>query len=508
MSAVLLLLLGLVSLLLLVLRRSSRTRRDGEPPLIKGWIPVVGKALEFGQNSFKFLLEHQKKHGDIFTVQIAGKYMTFILNPLLFPNIVKDGRHLDFHEFSYKVGSHAFGYPLMKPKEFPGLQEQVSRSFLLLQGESLSPLTESMLGNLQLVLRQDFLGQRPGEECDWKSHSIYKFCNSVMFEATLLTMYGRPPAASRHSGMDVIMENFVKYDTKFPLLVAQIPLWLLGQTKAIREELTRVFLPQKMTRWSNASQFIRKRLEIFDQFDMLRDLDKAAHNFGILWASAANTVPATFWALYHLVTHPEVAEVVRQELLDVLSQSGVEFSSDRDVTLTREQLDKLVYLDSAVKESLRLSSASMNVRVAMDDFSLRLDGERSVAVRKGDVVTLFPQITHMDPEIYEEPETYRFDRFVQDGKEKKNFYKDGRKLKYYLMPFGSGSSKCPGRYFAVYEIKQFLCLVLLHLDLQLEEGQGGAALDPGRAGLGILWPSADVRFRYRLRAVPPGPTAQ
>ena len=105
-------------------------------------------------------------------------------------------------------------------------------------------------------------------------------------------------------------------------------------------------------------------------------------------------------------------------------------------------------------------------------------------------------------------QTYRFDRYLQDGKEKTNFYKHGQKLKYYLMPFGSGTTKCPGRYFAVYEIKQFLCLVLLRFDLQLEEGQGGAALDPGRAGLGILWPSTDVRFRYRLRTVPPGPAAQ
>nr|XP_019965498.1 PREDICTED: cholesterol 7-alpha-monooxygenase-like [Paralichthys olivaceus] len=234
----------------------------------------------------------------------------------------------------------------------------------------------------------------------------------------------------------------------------------------------------------------------------------SGHSFAILWASVANTVPATFWALFHLMTHPEVMEVIRQELLDVLSQSGVEFSSDRDVTLTKEQLDRLVCLDSAVKESLRLSSASMNVRVAMDDFSLRLNDERSVAVRKGDIVALYPQMIHMDPEIYEEPETYRFDRFMQDGKEKTNFYKDGQKLKYYLMPFGSGTSKCPGRYFALYEIKQFLCLVLLHFDLQLEEGQDGVAPDPSRAGLGILWPSADVRFRYRLQKVPPGQTAQ
>lgn len=64
----------------------------------------------------------------------------------------------------------------------------------------------------------------------------------------------------------------------------------------------------------------------------------------MLWASVGNTAPATFWAMYYLVSHPDALQVVRQELHDVLTLSGVDFSSDRDVTLSREQLEKLLYL--------------------------------------------------------------------------------------------------------------------------------------------------------------------
>lgn len=46
----------------------------------------------------------------------------------------------------------------------------------------------------------------------------------------------------------------------------------------------------------------------------------------------------------------------------------------------------------------------MNIRVAQEDFSLRLDAEHSVGVRKGDIIALYPQIMHLDPEIYEDPE--------------------------------------------------------------------------------------------------------
>lgn len=498
MSPLLLLLLGLLlpllPLLLLVLR--GRTRREDEPPLIKGWIPFIGKALEFGKDAHRFLTEHQRKFGDVFTVQIAGKYMTFIMDPLLYPTIIKQGRQLDFHEFSNRVASFAFDYPPVT-SEFPGLQEQITRGFILLQGDNLAPLTESMMGNLMLVFRQDYLDQ----ESSWKTAYMYKFCNSIMFEATFLTMYGKPPSASRHSGMSVLETDFVKFDKMFPLLIAQIPIWLLGRTKAIRERLINYFLPHQMSCWSHSSEFIRMRSEMFEQYDTLRDYDKAAHHFAILWASLGNTVPAIFWVMYYLVSHPEALQFVRRELEDVLRLSGGEFSRDKDVTLTPAHLEKLLYMESAIEESLRLCSASMNIRVAQEDFSLRLDAERSAAVRKGDIIALYPQAMHLDPEIYEDPQTFRFDRYVQNGQKKTNFYKHGQKLKHYLMPFGSGATKCPGRFFAINEIKQFLSVILLYLDLELEEGQSKATLDLSRAGLGVMLPAEDVCFRYRLRPV-------
>ncbi|XP_061776620.1 cytochrome P450 7B1 [Nerophis ophidion] len=486
----------LLLVLVLALVVSRRRRRDGEPPLINGWIPLIGKALAFRKNAHKFLEAQKKKSGDIFTVHIAGRYMTFVMDPLMYPAIIKHGRQLDFHQFVNKVAPVTFGYPPVVSQKFPGLSEQIKRSFHLLHGDHLTSLTESMMANLMIVLRQDHLSQ----DAAWRTAGLYDFCMSVMFEATFLTMYGRPPHGLRHNRMAALREDFVRFDAVFPLLMAQIPIWLLGRTRSVRCELIRFFLPHRTSSWSRTSQFIKRRSELFEQQSLLRDVDKAAHHFAILWASVGNTVPAAFWAAYYLLSHPVALEAVHREIHDVLKQSGMEFGGDAEVTLSRELLDKLLYLESAIKESLRLSSASINIRVAQEDMSLRLDAKRSVSVRRGDIIALYPQSMHMDADIYEEPEAFRYDRFVQDGREKTDFFKDGHKLHYFLMPFGSGSSKCPGRFFAVNEIKQFLCLLLLHFDLQLEAGQPAARLDASRAGLGVLQPTNDVRFHYRLRS--------
>lgn len=68
----------------------------------------------------------------------------------------------------------------------------------------------------------------------------------------------------------------------------------------------------------------------------------------MLWASVANTIPACFWSMYNLVSHPDALQVVRQQICDVLSRSGVEFSADKDVTLSKDLLDKLLYLGWAL----------------------------------------------------------------------------------------------------------------------------------------------------------------
>ncbi|XP_070974300.1 cytochrome P450 7B1-like isoform X1 [Oncorhynchus clarkii lewisi] len=486
--------LGFLALYLLSVR-FRRTRRDGEPPLINGWIPFLGKALEFGKNAHRFLAAHKEKHGDVFTVLIAGKYMTFIMNPLLYPYVIKHKKQLDFHEFSDQVAPLTFGYPPVGSGKFPGMSEHIQRSFHLLQGDNLNNLTESLMGNLMFVFRQDYLTG----ESEWRTESVYQLCNSIMFEATFLTLFGKPAHSSRHSGMVTLREDFVKFDTMFPLLIARIPISLLGGTKATRDKLINYFHPQRMSGWSNTSGFIKERAAVLEQYDSLGDVDKAAHHFAILWASVGNTVPATFWAMYYLLTHPEALAVVREEIHGVLQVSGIETHHNRDLTFTREQLDSLLNLESSINESLRLSSASMNIRMAQEDFSLRLEGDRSIGVRKGDLISLYPQSMHMDPGIYENPEIYKFDRYIENGKEKTDFYKDGQKLKYYRMSFGSGSTKCPGRHFAVNEIKQFLSLLLLYFDMEVLEGQKPCTLDPSRAGLGILLPTSDVQIRYRLR---------
>ncbi|XP_016385386.1 25-hydroxycholesterol 7-alpha-hydroxylase-like [Sinocyclocheilus rhinocerous] len=487
--------LGFISVLLFC-AFCSRRRKNGEPPLIKGWIPFLGKALEFRKNSQQFLSQLQQEHGDFFTVLIAGRYITFIMNPFLYPSVIKHGKQLDFHKFSDSAASRTFGYPPVQSGLFPGMSDSIQRSYTLLQGSALDLLTFSMMGNLQQVLRCRFLSSEgSGSDGHWQEAELYEFCKCVMFQTTFNTLYGH----SANLCLDQLREDIEKFDGIFPLLMARVPIALLGKTKEIREKLIRFFYPQRMAEWRAPCQFIQTRMDLFQQYDTLQDRDKAAHHFAMLWAAVGNTIPAAFWCLYHLISCPEALEAVRAEIINVVGEKNMKLIFEEDITITRQQLEQMVNLESSINESFRLSSVSMNIRIVQEDFCLCLDAQHSINLRKDDIVALYPQSTHLDPEIYDQPQRFQFDRFVEDGRDKTDFYKCGQKVRYYRMPFGSGATQCPGRFFAMNELKQFVCVTLLMCEMQLPENQQEAMLDNSRAGLGIMPPVNPITFKYRTK---------
>lgn len=61
------------------------------------------------------------------------------------------------------------------------------------------------------------------------------------------------------------------------------------------------------------------------------------------------------------------------------------------------------FAESIIKEALRLSSASIMIRVASDNFILTLDSGQTAAIRKGDYIALYPRLIHLDPDIYPNP---------------------------------------------------------------------------------------------------------
>lgn len=485
-----------------------RQRRPGEPPLDKGLIPWLGHVLEFRRDTFQFLERMKKKHGDVFTIQLGGFYFTFIQDPLSFGPFVKESRSkLDFNTFAIHLVRKVFGYETMEG-DHKFLQISSNKN---LMGDGLVVMTEAMMSNLQNLMLHS-IGSGADEKA-WIEDGLFVYSYNVVFRAGYLSLFGNKThktAGSEEKAKeidrlesDALFSEFRKYDQLFPNLAYGV---LPPREKIEAERLKRFFWKslslQKIKTKDNVSGWVSDIYQVREEHGMdEKMIDR--YMFVLLWASQGNTGPSSFWLLLYLMKNPEAMRAVREEVDKVLRETGQEVSCGGPlVNLTRDMLLKTPILDSAVEETLRLTAAPLLTRVVMQDMTIPMADGREYRIRAGDRVSVFPySAVHIDPEVHPDPLAFKYDRFLNpDGSKKTDFYKGGKKLKYYYMPWGAGVSMCPGRFFATNELKQFVFLMLAYFDFELmNPDEKIPNIDIRRWGFGSMQPDRDVQFRYRLR---------
>uniref|UniRef100_A0A8C6S785 Cytochrome P450 family 8 subfamily B member 1 n=1 Tax=Neogobius melanostomus TaxID=47308 RepID=A0A8C6S785_9GOBI len=430
-----------------------RQRRPGEPPLDKGWIPWLGHVLDFRRDTAKFLQRMTQKHGDVFTIQLGGFYMTFLQDPLSFGAFVNESREkLNFHTFSRQLLKTLFGYVGLTTDH----SNFVATNQKHLQGHGLQIMTETMMNNLQNLMLHH-LGSGANQN-SWKEDGLFNYCYNTVFRAGYLALYGNATAqtegdeekarAKDKTESEVLFHEFRKYDKR----EANRLLSFFWDTLSM----------ERMKSKENISGWI------WDMYHMRREegmkefmIDR--YMFVQLFVFQSNTGPSSYWLLLYLMKHPDAMEAVRKEVLMVLKESGQEVRPGGPlVNLTHEMLMKTPVLNSAVEETLRLVVAPLVTRSVLQDMTLKMADGREFLIRKGDRMAVFPYTAvHTDPEIHPDPFTFKYDRFLTpEGTKKTDFYKGGKRVRYYTMPWGSGVTMCPGRFFATNELKQFVFLML------------------------------------------------
>ncbi|XP_053185845.1 5-beta-cholestane-3-alpha,7-alpha-diol 12-alpha-hydroxylase-like [Scomber japonicus] len=485
-----------------------RQRQLREPPLDKGPIPWLGHVLEFRRNTLKFVERMQKKHGDVFTVQLGGYYITFLQDPLSFGAFIKESRDkLDFNKFARQLVRQVFGYSAIE-NDHHILQVSSNKH---LKGEGLEVMTQAMMSNLQNLMLHN-IGSAADQKT-WIEDGLFMYCYNIVFRAGYLSLYGNVPPKSEESEesakekdrteSEALFYEFRKYDQLFPNLAYGV----LTPTKRMEAHKLMEFFwdalsVQKMRVKDNISRWVWDMQQAKEEMGMTEAMINR-YMFVLLWASQGNTGPSSFWLLLFLMKHPEAMRAVKEEVDKVLKESGQEVTRGGPlVDLTREMLMKTPVLDSAVEETLRLTAAPLLTRAVLQDITIKMADGREYFIRKGDRMAVFPYIAvHIDPEVHADPHSFKYDRFLNpEGNKKTDFYKGGKKVKYFNMPWGAGVSMCPGRFFATNELKQFVFLMLCYFEFELKNpDEKIPEIDYSRWGFGSMQPQNDVQFRYRLR---------
>ncbi|KAI0408280.1 cytochrome P450 monooxygenase [Xylaria palmicola] len=186
--------------------------------------------------------------------------------------------------------------------------------------------------------------------------------------------------------------------------------------------------------------------------------------------------------LVDLIQHPDSMQAVRDEIVQILKQSGWKKTS----------LYNMKLLDSVIKETQRIRPIFTAMRRFVGADMVLPDG---TTVKKGSRIHID---THrmVDPKVYENPEEWKGSRFLELRSQPGN--ENSAQLASTSIDhfgFGHGEHACPGRFFAANEVKITLCHLLLKYDWELAPGTDTTAWRNGFSQR--VNPSTTVLYRKR-----------
>jgi cytochrome P450 len=169
----------------------------------------------------------------------------------------------------------------------------------------------------------------------------------------------------------------------------------------------------------------------------------------LLLAGHETTSNALTWTWYLLSQNPEVEGRWREELRSVLGERAA----------TALDLPALRYTEMVLAESMRLFPPAWAMgRRALRDLTLG-----GFAIRKGDVVTVSPYVTHRDERFWPDPLRFEPQRFTAEAK--------AARPRFAYFPFGAGARSCIGEPFAWMEGVLLLATIGQRWRLRLQPGQ-------------------------------------
>jgi cytochrome P450 len=172
--------------------------------------------------------------------------------------------------------------------------------------------------------------------------------------------------------------------------------------------------------------------------------DQLVGHATLLFAAAHLTTAHTFsWTLLLLSQHPQVLQKLKTEL-----DTHVAGEIPR-----LEELENLHYLDAVIRESMRvLPASSYSQRITAQPVSLG-----NLHLNAGTPVIFSQYITHHRPDLYDQPDKFRPER-----------WQSLNPSPYAYLPFGAGPRMCIGAPLAMVEIRTALTIMLKRFHFQIE----------------------------------------
>ncbi len=432
----------------------DRPARSGEipgprPMPVLGW---RGNALRFFSNPLRFMMQLRREYGDVVRLAQGGNSTLMFAsdspNPATFfafgPQCNREiTSQVDVFESRVPRGPKSQVY------------QDLACNVLLSNGAAHDRQRKLLLPtfsreNLKKY-HQDMVDYAHRMFADWQGRDVIDVeaeMSSLGLNVASKVFYGVDAMASAENLADMIRDmitTILSPATLFPLNLPGTPYnRLIRKLGKIKDQIE-IEIDKKREAGAEGADVLSMMVRAHDQDpEQLTREELVGNAFVMFFAGHDTTSKGLTWTLFLLSQHPEVMA----DLVDELDEHI-------DGTPDYEQLYELPVLDRVIKESMRL----MPPAVMFARETTRPTTLGGFDLPAGVEVIYSPFITHHDGAVFDQPEKFLPDRWLEI-----------KPPPYEYLPFGAGRRSCLGATFGAMEIRTILPMIVQRFRLGVIPG--------------------------------------
>ncbi|NJC96932.1 MAG: hypothetical protein C3F07_16310 [Anaerolineales bacterium] len=414
------------------------------PAPVLGWLPAL---LRFAFQPLGTLENLRKQYGDMIRLGI-GKYPAVIVfDPDYNRQILRDPGSfyaydidlvpVDFPKDS-AVRRVTTGMPLMNGPRHDdhraALLPYFHRKFVTRYHDACVEMTERKIASW-----------KPGDVIDMRSEME----RLAMWLGTAPVLGLDPEKEGEAIGMQLertMKAMFNPFALLFPYDIPGLPFHTLIRNAEEMERVVRGVIARKKEEGLTGNDILSIMIQMHEEDpERMSETELIGHTTTMFRGGYNPNGMALYWTIFLLSQHPQALNNVMDELHRAMG----------DDTPTPESVEKLPYLEGALRECMRLFPAgTWTGRLAMRDFEMN-----GHPLPKGTWIVMSPYVTHRIPEVFPEPYKFMPERWLSI-----------HPSSYEFMPFSAGPRYCIGTSLAMLQLKIALAILLRRYSFTLEPG--------------------------------------
>ncbi|TDL25670.1 cytochrome P450 [Rickenella mellea] len=469
------------------------------PPVVFHWLPIIGSAVQYGNDPINFLLKCREKYGDVFTFILFGRRVTvalgakgnnFVLGGKLSQVCAEEAyTHLTTPVFGKDVVYDVPNEVLMEQKKFVkfGLSTDNFRAYVGMIEDEVEHYMKTDVA---------FRTYQMDDINEWGSFHALKTLSEITILTASRTLQGKEIRNALDKSFAQLYMDLDGGFTPLNFLFPNLPLESYRKRDRAQKAMSDFYVNilRKRTSGENTEHEHDMMAALMGQkYKDGRPLTEReiAHILIALLMAGQHTSSATSsWALLHIAANPEIGEALYQEQVQHFGTPDGKLRS-----MTYEELKQLPLLDSVIRETLRIHPPIHSIfRKVISDYPVpptlsapSKDNDHPYVVPKGYFVLSSPAVSQVDPLMWKAPfewDPYRwtnpedvaaqqvFKAYSEDGGGEKIDYGYGAVSKGTespYQPFGAGRHRCIGEQFAFLQLGVIISTIIRKVELRIEK---------------------------------------